>query len=550
MRDYSHIVGKITSAPWAIEENALKMILEIMDAHMSGKISQDEIRVRLADADRRGTRDHASRVQNIGVLGITGPIFPKANLMTELSGGTTVAQLRQDFRSMMADDAIDAILLDVDSPGGFSEGIMEMADEIFAARDQKPIYSIANANANSAAYWLASQASEMYATPSGQVGSVGTYMVHTDKTDAQEKMGVKRTVIKAGRFKAMLDEPLTAENRGVLQSFVDEVNDGFIAGVARARGTEVDDVRSNYGEGMVVTPKRALEAGMIDGIGTIEQVLAHIGGSLQTNTPVGSRSAGVLVTKATSASNSYDADKEHSEPGTGTGGEPTPRTPPEEGDPAIEGGWRRDPPPPAYETEESAVNRTWLEEQATALGIEFNTEMSDEDLASAVSARVSEVVVPLNEATQEAQNQIDFREAYPEQARQLEELTRETVQNRATAFADSYRTFGDDSHRGFAPVVRDLIADAHLKIATRQFSHDDLKTLLDAASKKEAVVPLGEGGSSRASETQVVAAGVDARKQFHELVKAAMTEDGLTRKAAIKHVSEQNPELALAYKNS
>jgi signal peptide peptidase SppA len=553
MKDYSYVIGKVTSQPWMITPEALKLMLDILDAHVSGTITHDEIRMRLQDIDRRGSGSHASRAKNIGVLGITGPIFPKANLMTELSGGTTLSQFQSDFRSMMDDDSIGAILLDVDSPGGLSEGIEEMASEIREARDRKPVYAIANAAANSAAYYLASQAGQVFATPSAQVGSVGTYLVHTDESRRDEMQGIKETVIHAGRFKAVSQQPLTPEGASYLQDFVDSVNDDFISAVAAGRRTTEDDVRQNYGEGGIVTAKTAITKGMIDGIGTYEQVLNHIGASLSGGTPSVTTASAVSYSKSALVTfASYDADKEHSEPGTGQGGEPTPREAPETGDPAIEGGWRRDTPPPPYdvETEASAVNRTWLEERATALGIEFDAETSDEDLATAVSARVEEIVVPLQSATQTAQDEREFRERYPEQAAQLMRLEQRDRETSAALFADSYRSFANDATRGYSPVVRELIADAHLKINSRQFSNDDLKALLDATSSKESVVQLGEAGSSRATEpSALVAQGnvQEIRKQFADLVRTAMNEDNLTREAAIEHVSKQNPELAQAY---
>ena len=100
----------------------------------------------------------------------------------------------------------------------------------------KPIISVANTAANSAAYYLASQASKMYVTPSGQVGSIGTFVVHTDDSKQREMMGVEQTVIKAGRFKAVPLEPLTPDSHDHLQKFVNNTNDKFVAAVARGRG--------------------------------------------------------------------------------------------------------------------------------------------------------------------------------------------------------------------------------------------------------------------------------------------------------------------------
>lgn len=576
MKDYSQIIAKVTSTPWMITPDALRMILEVLDAHMSGKITTDEAKDRVSSARQGFALDlegmgmdepMSSRIGSVGVLNLSGPIFPKANLMTNLSGATSLEQFQSEFRSLLADDNVRSILLNIDSPGGLSDLVDETATEIREGREIKPIYAVANTTANSAAYYLGSQATKMYATPSGQVGSIGTFMVHSDDSKQREMMGVKDTVVKSGRFKAVGMEPLTDDSLGHLQEFVNATNDGFVSAVAQGRNVTEQYVRENFGEGGVVSPKQALEVGMIDGIATFDQVLGtmntggrtshlHIGQSSGTHTtgfiPLVSTSdstniAPVVVFPGTLQS--YDADKEHSEPGSGLGGEPTPREPPEKGDPAIEGGWRRDPPPIAYEQEEMAVNRAWMEARASALGIEFDTEMKDDDLATLIEGRIDEIVVPLNNATADAQKQREFEAEFPEQARMLADLTARNRTNEAAAFADNYAKFAD-TNKGYSTLVREKIEDAHLKIGLRQFSHADLQELLDAAASKEAVVEWGESGSTRTREDSAVAPSTDfaeARRQFADLVKSAMTEDNLTRDAAIAHVSKQNPELAQAY---
>ena len=552
MKDYAQIIGKMTSAPWMITPEALKMILEIMESHMSGTLTQEDIRARMSAIDSKGAVGPKNQ-GGLGVLSLSGPIFPKANLMTEMSGATSIEQFRSDFRGMLADDNVHSILLDVDSPGGYSEQIPEMAAEIFDARGTKPIYALANAHANSAAYYIASQADKMFATPSGQLGSIGTYTVHTDASKKHEMEGIKNTVISAGRFKAVGVEPLTAEGRQYMQNHVDSINNDFVDDVARGRGVESDVVRRNYGEGGIVTPRQALESGMIDGIATFDEVVQSMtqGGSIASTVSVAAHSnINIVNTNSTSTKQSYDADKEHSEPGTGLGGEPEPREAPEKGDRAIEGGWRRDPPPIAYEEVEE-MNRELLVALAGRLGIEFDDDTSDEDLSGLVTAKVDEIVVPLSEATQDAQKQQDFLAAYPEQASQLARLQLRDRENEARQFAEGFQSFADDSKKGFSNVVRTKIEDAHMKIAERRMTHEDLNELLTSASAKDGVVEYGEKGSARTDEDKAqVRAGAtpqEVRQQMAELVRTAMTEDSMDRKAALKHVAAQNPELFKAY---
>jgi ClpP class serine protease len=420
---------------------------------------------------------------------------------------------------------------------------------------------------NSAAYYLGSQASRVYATDSAQVGSVGVILVHTDESRKDEMEGVKNTFITAGKFKAELAGPLTDESRGHLQSHVDALYDDFVSDVALGRGTDSENVRENYGQGRVLLPKDAEKVGMIDGIRTFDSVLGRLiesGGdirALDTSSPVPVTAQATSIPMYFTADNTAgnasttvfrfaDIDKEHSEPGTGQGGEPTPREAPETGDKAIEGGWRRDPPPIAYELQEEEMDRQWLEARATALGIEFSDEVTDEQLQEVIARRVDDVVAPMAVATAEADKQREFLKDYPEQAALLAQLQAHNRASEAHEFAESYQTFTEDSKRGFSNVVREKIEQSHLKIAERTFSHDDLKDLLDSTTSKTSIVTFGEAGSARTGNGESAAPGStvqETRKMVADLVRTAMTDDGLDRNAAMDHVANQHPDLWAAY---
>jgi capsid assembly protease len=533
MRDYSRIISKITTTPWMMMPGSLKMMLEILEAHLSGNITEEEIRLRMQSAQPREGSSELSRSGAVAVIPLHGPIFPKANMMTEMSGATSLEQWNSQFRQLVADESIGTIIIDADSPGGSSELIPETGAMIRSAREIKPVYAISNTMAASAAYGIVANASKVFASPSALTGAVGTYMVHTDDSELMQRVGVKETVIKAGRFKAVEIESLTPESKAYFEELVGDINDVFLNSIAKGRGVDVDQVRQTYGEGKVFASSRALELGMIDEIATFEDVVNQSlegGISPRQTRPVGRQS--------------YDADMEHSEPGTGQ--PPEPREPPEEGDPAIEGGWRRDSPPAAFEPEE-VVNREWLEARASALGITFNAETTDEDLATAVSNAVDEIVVPLAEATAGAERARQFAQDYPEEAAQLAAATTSTRQQEAATFAQGYGRFAE-SNRGFSPVVRSLIQSAHERIALRQFTHGDLKELLDAATAKDATVEYNEKGSSRQPESVDVPTDFrQARQEFARLVNEAMKDDGLDRNAALQHVAKQHPDLAEAY---
>ena len=213
------------------------------------------------------------------MLPLTGVIMHRANMFSEFSGGTSTEKFTAAFRQLVADPMIKAIVLDVDSPGGTVAGVEELASEIFKAREQKPIYAVANALAASAAYWIASSATELIVTPSGLVGSIGVYAAHQDISEFAKQAGVKVTLVSAGKYKTEGNEfePLSDEARAALQARVDEYYGMFVKAVARNRGVSPSDVRGGFGEGRVVGAKQAVALGMADRVATLDETLARLG---------------------------------------------------------------------------------------------------------------------------------------------------------------------------------------------------------------------------------------------------------------------------------
>jgi signal peptide peptidase SppA len=281
-RAYPHIVRAVLSVPWAIDPNSLAwaVIVEVLALRSAGiMFTEAEIQARIEAAQngpRRGG-GRPARGQTIGIVPIYGVIAPRQSLMSS-SGGTSVDAIGRDFREAVDDPDLDGVLLDIDSPGGVVDGVEELAAEIRAARGRKPIVAIANHMAASAAYWIASAADELVATPSAQVGSIGIFTAHEDLSEALAKEGVKRTIVSAGKYKAegALGSPLSPEAIAHLQEQVDERYAMFTSAVARGRGVSVETVRNRYGEGRSVMAKKALAAGMIDRIDTFDATVRRI----------------------------------------------------------------------------------------------------------------------------------------------------------------------------------------------------------------------------------------------------------------------------------
>lgn len=275
-RAYPQVMRLVCESPWAIRAEKLVAIREMLAVRAAGgRFSAEEIEARIGSGPAGKS---SSTVATVAVLPIYGVITPRADLMTEMSGGTSVQGFLDSFRAAVANPDIGGILLDVDSPGGMTDLVPEAAAEIRGARGSKPIVAVANTDAASAAYWLASQADEVVVTPSGMVGSIGVFAAHEDVSAAMERDGVKTTLISAGKYKVESNpfEPLSEEARGAIQARVDAFYGMFTRDVAKGRGVAVDAVRGGFGEGRVVTASEALKANMVDRVESFEATVERM----------------------------------------------------------------------------------------------------------------------------------------------------------------------------------------------------------------------------------------------------------------------------------
>lgn len=206
------------------------------------------------------------------VVGLYGPLYSRGTWGME------------GFRGRLADAVnnpdVAAIVLDVDSPGGTVAGTAETAKAVRDAAAAKPVTAVVDSLAASAAYWIASQAGAVVATPGSDLGSIGVLAIHMDLSALLEASGVKATVVRSTPFKAEGNpfEPLSEDARAHLQGEVDGAHADFIRAVAEGRRVSMSKVSSDFGQGRVMNAQAAVRVGLADRIGTLAEVLGAAGG--------------------------------------------------------------------------------------------------------------------------------------------------------------------------------------------------------------------------------------------------------------------------------
>lgn len=267
-------LAQCLSAPWAMTPAAMSAYAAMLArgyARREGMSAMDDRfdgGLNTPEAAAAAKPNSVSRQGAIALVQVRGVIMQRASQLGACEEGTGTDQIISALQAAMNDETIGQVLIDFDTPGGSVFGVSECGDQIREMAKTKPIIGFANSLCASAGYWLMAQCTECYATPGGQVGSIGVYGAHEDISKAMEAAGVNMTFISAGKYKVEGHPfaPLGDEARAAQQDSVDAYYKTFTAAVAKGRGVAIDAVRNGMGEGRVLSAPQALAENMIDGV--------------------------------------------------------------------------------------------------------------------------------------------------------------------------------------------------------------------------------------------------------------------------------------------
>lgn len=181
--------------------------------------------------------------------------------------------LLDTIESLEDDENNVGVMLVIDSPGG----AVYQADELYLAlrkykNSGKQVWAYFKSMAASGGYYIACAADSIYANRNTMTGSIGVIIGPSiDATVLLEKLGIKATSFASGKNKGMLNynEPLTEEQKNIMQGLVDECYEQFVSIVAQGRQKSIAEVKA-LADGRIYSAKQAKENGLIDSIGTLE----------------------------------------------------------------------------------------------------------------------------------------------------------------------------------------------------------------------------------------------------------------------------------------
>ena len=255
--------------PWAIEPQWMKNAVNLMK---NGVLAES------APVEELET-DFQLLSSGIAVLHISGQMQKGFSKF----GGTSTIEARKLLRQAVRAESVKEILMVVDSPGGTVAGTAELADDISAADQIKPITVQVVDLAASAALWVSSQAREVFSNRMAQIGSIGVFSVVEDTSGEMERKGVKVHVISTGEHKGAMvpGSEVTDEHLAELQRSVDAFNEVFIEAVATGRDMSAEQVEQ-IADGRMFHAPEALELGLIDRIQSLDETIKMMEARIST----------------------------------------------------------------------------------------------------------------------------------------------------------------------------------------------------------------------------------------------------------------------------
>jgi protease-4 len=214
----------------------------------------------------------------IALIDVDGVIVNERTSVLLGEGEHPVSLLLEKLDRARHDSKVRAVILRINSPGGavVASELMHLEIERFRTETHKPVVAVAMDVAASGGYYIACACDEIVAHPSSVTGSIGVLMQLFDVTGTMSKIGVVGHTIKSGDRKGAGSpfERLSPEDRAIFQAMIDEMYERFVQVVIAGRPNLTEHQVRELADGRVYTASQALEAGLIDHIATIHDVVA------------------------------------------------------------------------------------------------------------------------------------------------------------------------------------------------------------------------------------------------------------------------------------
>ena len=279
-----NVLSAIDGTVWAMTEPALAEMkraiegLEYRDLITARDTVENATRNRdaLRDESEYDYEDMYDVQGRTAVVPVYGKMFPRANMMTQLSGGVSTRKLGQTFDEIEDREDIDRMLMVFDSPGGAVQGLTNTARKVRQMKTSTVAF--AEGMMASAAYFVGSSADRIIASPDSMVGAIGSVATIKSQAGRLEDEGIQVEVIRSAEKKAKPNpmEPIDEDSVKEVQRIVDSAHEQFVRQVSINLNIPEETVSNTMADGSVVTGSEAEGTDFVDSVATIDEVMAEL----------------------------------------------------------------------------------------------------------------------------------------------------------------------------------------------------------------------------------------------------------------------------------
>lgn len=273
---YPQLASKIFDTPLLIQQSKLEVILHVLGPRMGFDVAGGVVEADMAVYNYRNDRSGYQITDNrVAIIPVIGTLIQRADMFSALSGMTSYNQVEHMLARALKDDDIDAVIMDLDTPGGEVAGCFDLCDFIYQSRGDKPIIGMVNELAASGGYAIASSCDKVVVNRTGYTGSIGVVTAHMDVSKAMEARGVAMTYIYAGDHKVDGNpyEPLPKKVKESIQADIDQMYSMFTELVARNRGMDVKDVVAT--QAAMYLGRDGVNVGLADRVNILQNELSN-----------------------------------------------------------------------------------------------------------------------------------------------------------------------------------------------------------------------------------------------------------------------------------
>jgi len=269
---YPRILSKVFTEPWEILPSVHQSLATALLDHVrSGReLTPPQDRAGLGSdrgSDRFLNPVQISEEHGIAILTIEGVLGKRLSWIESMCGGCDLAWLDHDIEELSADDRIETVIFDMDTPGGLAYASADTAERILELSEKKKTIAYTDTLMASAGYKLAAACREIHSAKGAEIGSIGTMIALVDSSAAYEMDGLELRLFRDGKYKAlgMPGKPVTEDEAAYLQDQVDGLSARFKQFVRDRRpGVSDDTMQGQTFDGATAKQRRLVDENFRD----------------------------------------------------------------------------------------------------------------------------------------------------------------------------------------------------------------------------------------------------------------------------------------------